>query len=65
LAKRRIVGLGNHGIGAAAGEVSAKDEGVGDEAAHRVAGGGELRSLRDAVAEHEVRAKRIPQPALP
>ena len=40
-------------------------ERVGDEAADRVAGRRKLRGLRDAVAEHEVRAQRLPQPALP
>ena len=64
LAQRRMVGLGNHGIGAAVGEARAEHERVGDEAADGVAGGGELRGLRDGVAEHEVRAQRVPQPAL-
>ena len=40
-------------------------ERVRDEAAHGVAGGRELRGLRDGVAEHQLRPKRVPQPALP
>jgi len=64
LAKRRMIGFGNDGVGAAIGEARGQHEGVGDEAAHRIAGGGKLRGLRDAVAEHEVRAKGLPQPAL-
>ena len=39
-------------------------ERVGDEPANGVSGGRKLRRLRDAVAEHQIRTKRVPQPVL-
>ena len=53
LAQRRIVGIGDHGVGAAVRKVRRQHQRIRDQPANRIAGGGELRGLRDGVAEHE------------
>ena len=60
-----MVGLGDDGVGAAVRKAGRQHERIRDQAADRVAGGRELRRLRDGVAKHELRPDGVPQTAFP
>jgi hypothetical protein len=64
LAQRRMPAFRDEGKVAAGGDGRCQRQGIGDDAALGVAGGGELGRLGHVLAEHQFRRDRLPQAAV-